>query len=201
MADLDRYQLSPILERTVGGDEQALNALLGKIRPYLHAQVRSRLGGQPGGPLDESAIVQNSLMRIYQHIGELRRQSVPALLAWVNRIANNALIDAVRKNSRDHAEAVGSRVFDLPHPGEPSDSPAEQAERRAKLVGALDRLPPRQQQVVRWRFFDHLSDAQICDRLGGASTVGAVRVLRCRALRNLKRLLERPDAVPEADAD
>jgi hypothetical protein len=53
---------------------------------------------------------------------------------------------------------------------------------------------------VRWRFFDHLSDAQICDRLGGG-TVGAVRVLRCRALRNLKRLMEQPDAVPEADAD
>jgi RNA polymerase sigma factor (sigma-70 family) len=154
MSDLDRFQLKPILKDTVGGDEQALNALLGKIRPYLHAQVRSRLGGQPGA-LDESAIVQNSLMRIYQHIGELRRQTVPALLAWVNRIAHHALIDAVRKKGRDLAEAVGERVFDLPGRGDGA-GPGEEAERRDRLVAALGRLPERQRQVVRWRFFDHL---------------------------------------------
>src|SRR5438067_4537570 len=196
MADQDKFQLSPILQRSVGGDVQALNQLLGLIRPYLHHQVRQRRGPQPSQPLDESAVVQNSLMRIYRNIGRLRRRTVPGLLAWAGRIANNALIDALRQQSHDPAQAVGEHILDLPGQDAAAD-PLEMAERRARLAEALERLPDRQQQVVRWRFFDHLSDAEICRRLGDRSTVGAVRVLRCRALRNLKRLIEEPEAVAE----
>jgi RNA polymerase sigma-70 factor (ECF subfamily) len=198
MADLDRHQLTPILARTVEGDSQALNQLLGKIRPYLHAQIRSRLGAKPSDQLDESAIVQNSLVRIYQHIGRLRQQTVPGLLAWVGRIAHHALIDALRKQDRDPAQPVGERIFELPTRLSDAD-PAEEAERRQRLAVALTQLPQRQQQVVRWRFYDHLSDAEICARLGDNSSVGAVRVLRCRALRNLKRLIETPDTAPEPE--
>jgi RNA polymerase sigma-70 factor (ECF subfamily) len=195
MSDQDKYQLSPILQRSVGGDEQALNELLGIIRPYLHHQVRQRRGPQPADPLDESAVVQNSLLRISRNISRLRRRTVPGLLAWAGRIANNALIDALRQQANDPTQAVGEHIFDLP--GEEAESdPLEMAERRARLTSALDRLPLRQQLVVRWRFFEHLSDAEICRRLGDCSSVGAVRVLRCRALQNLKRLIEEPEKAP-----
>jgi RNA polymerase sigma factor (sigma-70 family) len=197
MADQDKYQLTPILQRSVGGDEQALNQLLGKIRPYLHSRIRQRRGPQPTEPLDESAVVQNSLLRIYRNIGRLRRRTVPGLLAWAGRIANNALIDALRQQANDPAQAVGEHIFDLAGQGGEGADPLELAERRARLSAALDRLPARQQQVVRWRFFEHLSDAEICRRLGDRSSVGAVRVLRCRALQNLRRLMEQPEVVPE----
>jgi RNA polymerase sigma factor (sigma-70 family) len=116
-------------------------------------------------------------------------------LAWAGRIANNALIDAQRQQTNDPSRAVGEHIFDLPGKDAESD-PLELAERRARLTSALERLPHRQQQVVRWRYFDHLSDAEICQRLGDRSSVGAVRVLRCRALQNLKRLIEEPEAAP-----
>jgi RNA polymerase sigma factor (sigma-70 family) len=192
MSNLDKFQLGPMLQRSVVGDAHALNQLLGTIRPYLHSQIRSRLGPTSGGELDESSIVQNSLLNISQNIGQLRQHSVPGLLAWVGRIVHYALIDAMRKKGRDKAELVGSHIFDLP--GAPTAGDVcESAEQRMSLSAALAQLPEREQQVVKWRFFDHLSDAEISERIGG--TVAAIRVLRCRALRNLKKLMETPEAI------
>jgi len=189
MSDQDRYQLAPMLRRSVGGDEEALNQLLGALRPYLHSRIRRRRGPHPEQPVDESAVVQNSLLRISRNIGRLRRRTVPGLLAWANRIAGNALTDALRRQAHDPARAVGEHIFDVADRAAASDA-LEGGERRARLLAALDGLPERQRQVVRWRYLEHLPDAEIARRLGDQSSVGAVRVLRCRALRRLRRLME-----------
>jgi RNA polymerase sigma factor (sigma-70 family) len=189
MPSPDKYRLAPILERSVVGDPQALNLLLTQLRPYLHDQVRSRLGPQRPGLLDASSVVQTSLLRIYQHFDQLRQPTVPHLLAWISRIARNTLIDALRKKGRERTQPVGSSIDDVPaREEEPSTAPDLGPDQRPRLLAALEQLPERQQQVVRWRFFDRLSDAEISRRLGGS--VGAIRVLRCRALRRLKCLME-----------
>ena len=55
-------------------------------------------------------------------------------------------------------------------------------------MAALGRLSERQRQVVELHYFDRLRDAEISERLGGS--VAAIRVLRCRALKELRRHLE-----------
>ena len=42
--------------------------------------------------------------------------------------------------------------------------------------------------MVELHYFDRLKDAEISARLGGS--VAAIRVLRCRALKELRRLME-----------
>jgi RNA polymerase sigma factor (sigma-70 family) len=56
------------------------------------------------------------------------------------------------------------------------------------VLAALHKLPERQRQVVELHYFDRLRDAEISARLGGS--VAAIRVLRCRALKELRRLME-----------
>jgi RNA polymerase sigma-70 factor (ECF subfamily) len=188
MPTLDKYHLGPILERSVVGDSQAMNLLLTQLRPYLHDQIRARLGAQRPGQLDASSVVQTSLLRIYQHFDQLRQPTVPHLLAWISQIARNTLIDALRKKGRERAQSVGSAIDEVPDGRETPSAPSLGSDPRPRLLAALGQLPERQQQVVRWRFFDQLSDAEISRRLGGS--VGAIRVLRCRALRRLKHLME-----------
>jgi RNA polymerase sigma-70 factor, ECF subfamily len=185
MAHMDKFQLSPILDRSLNGDPQALNELLIKIRPYLHAQLRSHVAARRGD-LDDSAIVQNSLIRISQHIGTLRQNNVQGLLAWVGKIVRYALIDALRQRSRDRFELVGSRIYDLAGHWTAPD-PCVDAENRDRLRVALSQLSEREQQVVLGRFIDGLTDTEISQRVGASVT--SVRVMRCRALRSLKRLL------------
>ena len=76
---------------------------------------------------------------------------------------------------------VRSRAFSEPH------ITRIRPQRPATII-RLRRLPERQRQVVELHYFDRLKDAQISERLGGS--VAAIRVLRCRALKELRRLME-----------
>ena len=65
----------------------------------------------------------------------------------------------------------------------------ERRDRRSLLVAeALGKLRARRRQVIEMYFLEELSDAEISLRIGGS--VGAIRVLRFRALEELRRLLE-----------
>jgi len=188
MAHEDKHQLGPLLDRSVRGDADAVNALLGRLRPYLHALVRQRLGADGGGALDASSLVQRSLLKIYKGLGGLREHTVPQLLNWVGRIVRNVVIDAFRHDGRRPCRLLGSKVHELLAQGLSPAQQRERDERAVRVAAALARLPPRQRQVLELRFLENLSDAEICRRLGGSE--GAVRVLRFRALQQLKRLTE-----------
>ncbi|BCJ34134.1 hypothetical protein Athai_16370 [Actinocatenispora thailandica] len=57
----------------------------------------------------------------------------------------------------------GSEVGDLVGA---ADESVEQVPERVSLRPALERLPVRERQLIRWRFFDELTQQQIADRLG-----------------------------------
>jgi RNA polymerase sigma-70 factor (ECF subfamily) len=184
---IDQQQdLAELLEAAVDGDRSALDALLVKLRPYLHALVRKRLGHQACADLDNSALVQESLLRIYQHIDSLRERTVPALLGWVGQIVRNLVIDALRR--REHlVQLIGE-----PSESRPEKQTAESRDRRERralrVAEVLERLSERRRQVIELTFIEQLPDEEIASRLGGSP--GAVRVLRFRALEELRRLLQ-----------
>ena len=184
MTRADTYQLQPLLDRALKGDPAAWNDFFARVRPYLFAVVRRTLG--PDAHLDESNIVQSSLRRIWQNLDGVDRDglTVGRLLAWIERIVRNRSIDAVRRPSK--AEPAGDRLEKLEEP-----RPWEEARRRdrraARLAAALAQLPERDRLVVEWFWFDRLPDEEIHHRLG--LSVGAIRVLRLRALKKLRGLL------------
>jgi RNA polymerase sigma-70 factor (ECF subfamily) len=186
--------LAPLLEAAMAGDRPALDALLLKLRPYLHSLVRARLGPDPRPGLDNSALVQEGLLRIFESIGGFRGHTVPHLLGWVGQIVRHLVIDALRANSRE----MGKVPIEPPLEPWGLDPPADAGdgrERRAlRVAEALNRLPERRRQVIELSFFEQLSDAEIARRLGGSA--GAVRVLRFRALQEIRQLLQ---ACPDSD--
>jgi RNA polymerase sigma-70 factor (ECF subfamily) len=187
VASPDAHGLSPLLQGAVAGDAASLDALLAKLRPYLHALVRSRLGQQFSGGLDSSALVQECLMRVYQKINQLREPTVPHLLAWAGQIARNLVIDALRTRGHEPAKISGTRIVELLTKGL-SPEQQDRRDRCSLLVAeALTQLPERRRQVIELYFLEQLSDAEICRRIGGSP--GAVRVLRFRALEELRSIL------------
>jgi RNA polymerase sigma-70 factor (ECF subfamily) len=189
MSDPDRHQLAPLLERLLQGDRVALNDLFARLRPYLHTQVRKTLGAEWK---DSSDIVQSSLRRINEHMDDWLggEPSVQHLLAWINRIVHNRAIDEVRR--RKNVLGPGQEAFldNLPEPTSGADRETRES-RAGSLFAALARLPERHRQVVEMHYFDRLRDEEISRQLGGS--VAAVRVLRCRALKQLRALLESAD--------
>lgn len=189
MTEPDRHELRPLLERIVAGDRAALNELFTRLRPYLHSLVRRTLGQEWK---DASDIVQSSLRRINENLDHVLDDdpTVPHLLAWIKKIVRNRAIDEVRRRQARGTIADDGALSNLPE----AQGTAEKAEREGRslrILAVLQQLPERQRQVVELHYFDRLKDEEIRQRLGGS--VAAIRVLRCRALKELRRLMEAND--------
>lgn len=184
----DTQGLSPLLDAAIAGNKTAMDALLKKLRPYLHALVRSRLGPEQGATFDHSDLVQDGLVRIYQNLGRLRERTVPHLLGWAGKIVRNLVLDALRAKQREPVKDREARIVEVLGRSLVSDGDELRTERLLVVAQALAQLPERRRQVIELYFLEQLSDSEICQRLGGS--VGAVRVLRFRALEELRHILQ-----------
>jgi RNA polymerase sigma-70 factor (ECF subfamily) len=122
---------------------------------------------------------------VFEHaLTNLRKfewRGVP-FLAWLFRIAANALADRWRRASRDS--------YELP-PDLPDGHEAEEIERRAMVAQLVDRLPDAQRRVIEMRFVDQRSIREIAQALDRSE--GAIKQLQLRALETLRKDLEGRD--------
>lgn len=102
-------------------------------------------------------------------------------LAWLLRIAANAVIDRSQRASREHPIAD-----DPPDHGVKPDMRA--IENRARLFQLVKGLPETQRRVVQERFVDQRSIREIAERLGRSK--GAIKQLQLRALVRLRAQME-----------
>jgi RNA polymerase sigma factor (sigma-70 family) len=193
MTSRDRHHLKPLLQRALAGDVRAWNDFFREIRRYLHAEVHRAAGPDDRGPLDHSLIVQSTLRRVWEHIDEQfagggEECALARFLAWVKVIVRNRTAEEQRKLRRRRTAAAGSAIEAVadarpgPDPGRPGVGKRDRV--AVELAAALARLPEKKRQVVELFWFERLSDAAIGERLG--CSAGAVKVLRCRALRELR---------------
>jgi RNA polymerase sigma-70 factor, ECF subfamily len=98
-------------------------------------------------------------------------------VAWLLRIAANAVIDRAQRAAREH-----------PLDGKPRDPGAHfdmrGIEHRARLFRLVGKLPEAQRRVVHERFVDQRSIREIAERLGKSE--GAIKQLQLRALERLR---------------
>ena len=108
------------------------------------------------------------------NIGQFEWRGTP-FIAWLLRIASNAIADRWQRLSRHHEVPDD----DLAEPGAEDGT-----ERRVMLTQLMEELPPDQKLVVERRFIDQRSIRDIAVELG--RTEGAVKQLQFRALQALR---------------
>jgi RNA polymerase sigma-70 factor (ECF subfamily) len=107
-------------------------------------------------------------------IGQFEWRGLP-FVAWLFRIASNAIADRWQRNARRQEVPVE----DLPEAGADDGT-----ERRAMLSQLVEGLPPDQRLVILRRFVDQRSIAEIATELDRSE--GAIKQLQFRALQNLR---------------
>ena len=128
--------------------------------------------------------MQRTFVKIIEALPRYQtRRGIP-FRAWVFRIARNVCIDEYRTtHPAVGLDSVADRPAETPGPEQLVE---ESLERRA-LVGAVERLPADQHDVIVYRFFAGLTPSEIAALL--QKSEGAVRVTQHRALLRLRRLL------------
>lgn len=180
-----------LLERARAGDARALDELLGGYREQLRRLAQARMGRRLGGRVDASDIVQETLLEAGRDIGTLRATGPREVLAWLRRILQHNVVSAARRHLQAEGRAVGAEA---PLSGSLAErlalirtSPSQgllRKEETARILAALEQMPPDQGEVVRLRYLEGCSLREIAARIG--RTEQAVASLLKRGLRALR---------------
>jgi RNA polymerase sigma-70 factor (ECF subfamily) len=119
--------------------------------------------------------------RALTNLSRFEWRGVP-FVAWLYRIAANALADRRRETARDSSD---------PPPDVPDGRESDEIERRTMLSELVERLPDAQRRVIEMRFVEEKSIREIAAALDRSE--GAVKQLQLRALQNLRKSMEGRD--------
>ena len=152
-----------------------------------HARIFTYLRYRVGSDEVAEDIAATVFLEAVERIGSFTYRGVP-VSAWLYRIAHNLAADHLRRNSRRPVEPLDDGVRAS------STTPDDIVERdlaRQDLAVALEALTDDQRQVVLLKFIGGFTGAQVAEIL--EKPEGAVKSLQHRALKALRRTLERED--------
>ncbi|MBV8194431.1 MAG: sigma-70 family RNA polymerase sigma factor [Candidatus Dormibacteraeota bacterium] len=181
-----------LLERARRGDRDAFAAIVTRHQDELYTMALRILGT----PHDAADVVQETFLRAFTRIPELRGATVRA---WLFRVAVNCAHDvqrrAVRRPTSPLEDSAGN-VLELPDPGLGPEASALARERVAAIRNALLTLPPDFRTAVVLRDVNELSYEEISDAL--RIPVGTVKSRLSRARHMLVAALQGTTAMPNA---
>lgn len=177
-----------LLERARRGDRDAFAAIVTRNQDGLYTMALRILGT----PHDAADVVQETFLRAYTRLPELRGRTVRA---WLFRVAINCAHDVQRRSTRRPtvplADDAGN-VIELPDPALGPEATAVARLQAAAIRDALLALPAEFRFAVVLRDVNGLSYEEIADAL--RIPVGTVKSRLNRARHMLATTLERSGA-------
>ena len=170
---------------------------IGRLRPWLQLIAARELPDSLRGRIDESDVVQQTLLRAWNAETGFRGETHAERLAWLRAILKNTIRDQHRRETQTkrRGENREKRISDIDEIGDvgidacaiaPDPTVSAQiiaAEETLALAEAIEELSDDQRQVVMMRHVDGLSHVDIAKKMG--RSVAAVRMLWVRALQSL----------------
>jgi RNA polymerase sigma-70 factor (ECF subfamily) len=193
--------LGRLIQQARRHEPGALDQLLASYRNYLCLLARTGLDASVQGKADPSDLVQDALFKAAQRFDQFRGAGDAELAGWLRQILARCLADFLRRfrTGRRHAGREHSLDQLLNRSSqameqvlaESGSSPSASAQRRdlgVVLSDALAQLSADHREVIVLHHLEGLDWDEVARRLG--RTVGAVRMLWTRALKQLRPLIE-----------
>jgi RNA polymerase sigma-70 factor, ECF subfamily len=176
-------------------------AELNRFRPYLLMLARLQLGDVLQSKLDESDIVQQTLLEAHHSLTAFRGNSCGEMAAWLRQILARNMADEVKRFRRGKRDvrvemslqaALNESTIRVQRWLAAGDhSPSQQAmanEQLLAVAAALLKLPDDQRRAVELRQLQDLSFAEVAQRLGRSES--AVASLFRRGIKNLRQSMD-----------
>jgi RNA polymerase sigma-70 factor (ECF subfamily) len=189
-----------LIRHAVDGDANALTALLERHGPQVRARITGKIATKWRSLIDEDDVMQVTYMEAFLRIRDFRPAGEGSMLAWLGRIAENNIRDAVKGLQRAKRPQPENRV----QPGSGSDSyvaleavlgvtttTPSRVVARGEIVPhlrqALATLPEDYERVVRMYDLEGRPIQEIVEAMGRSA--GALYMLRGRAHDRLREAL------------
>jgi RNA polymerase sigma-70 factor (ECF subfamily) len=170
---------SALIARAKAGDGDAISALYERYAPQIQRYIAARLGD----PVQAEDVCADVFVKVLESLARYEDRGWP-FSAWLYRIAYARTIDVLRQSRRRHAVPLDERQLGAL---EPPDDAVMSRIAYHEIKGAMDILTREQQIVLRLRFDEDRSLAEIAQSLG--RSVGSVKALQHRGLLRLAQEL------------
>ena len=158
-------------------EEAALAALVNQYAATLYRVAYSVLRNSA----DAEDAVQEAFLRVLRHretLHEVRDQRV-----WLIRIVWNVVLDRKRRaKTRPETDDVSELARVLPADGLSAEERASAAQHHAHVLGCVEQLPLKEQQVMVLSAFEELNSVEIATVLGITESSVRSRLFRARNL-------------------
>jgi RNA polymerase sigma factor (sigma-70 family) len=208
--DHDISTLQTLLSKAVKGDTDAISRLLSSVGPKIEQELA--IGRRWRHALDAGDVMQVTYLEAFLQISRFRPEQAGSFEAWLRRIAENNLRDAIRGMERQKQPPPSRRVAFASSTDEsftglydqlaakgttPSRAFARKDIQRL-IEAALSKLPADYALVVRSYDLDGRSMEEVATAMGRSK--GAIHMLRARAHDLLGELLETASSWFESSA-
>ena len=204
-ASAEAIEESGLLRRAADGDQEALRALFERYRDRLKRMVHLRLSRRLSGRIDDSDVVQESLMDVSKRLDEYLKEPQTSFFLWLRNVTALKLAEVHRRHLgtqlRDADREVTLHRGGLPMADSVSlaaqllgklTTPfqaAIKAERRIYVQEALNSMDPIDREVLALKHFEQLSTSEIAEVLEISKAGAGSRYLR--AIKRLREILAR----------
>jgi len=171
-------ELKLALQKAQNGDSEAFAQLYDLFAEKIYRFIYFRVGHKEVA----EDVLSDTFVKGWQKINQVNAPS--ALSGWLYQIARNNIIDYYRiKKDFVALEEVENILEDAVNPIDETNLSLDQK----RILVVLNQLPAEQQEVIRYKFFEDLSNEEIAYVMG--KTEGAIRVIQHRAINRLKDIL------------
>ena len=197
---MDDEQLQPDIDRLSAGDEDALQRLIVHYHAVLWKRLDAKLRNAGGERLDPDDILQQAYIAAFKSLGDCQFANSASFYVWLERIVDCRSIDeqkAMHRQKRDvrrnvahgggYGEAATTVFGRIAAPDSTPSKGISREESHAIVLSSLARLSDNQRTVVRGRFLENRSVADLAEALG--KTENAIHQLCSRGIATLRRLL------------
>jgi RNA polymerase sigma-70 factor (ECF subfamily) len=195
----DSAETCGLLERLAQGHREALDELLDRYRPRLHAFVEARLDPRVRSRLDPSDVVQEVQLEVARRMDDFVNRNPMPFHLWVRKTAYERLLK-LHRDHRQRARRSVDREVALPDRSSlllvnpllaGGSSPSQQVAAREfadRVIRAVAELPEIDREILLMRHAEELPYAEIAGLLDIAAD--AARKRYGRALLRLRKVLK-----------
>lgn len=178
---MSEQDLNKLLDSAKANDREAFGQIYDHFNRPIYRFIFFRIGHKEVA----EDILSDTFVKAWAKIGQV--SSSKSLSGWLYQIAKNNIIDyyRVRKSLIALEEVEEFLLEDAVSPVDEVNLELEQK----KLLELIILLPKDQQQVIKYKFFEDLTNEQIALILN--KTEGAIRVVQHRAIIKLKELVKK----------